>query len=211
MFFFERLVDSILYRGLRAFDQVVALIYSYLPIAILRRYRASKGRPTADVLKRVADKELGGRVAEAVVSLTRLTLVLDGHAESAVEAPSPHFSVEASMLILGLSSFKNDTAAALMRDGAIEAAIENAKLQPAVTRGIPDAAIQFCLGKGSASWNDLDVISGSQQSGSRMELVARSRVPGCRPLRRSPPPIKRAKNSAASHGNGLRCAHCASG
>jgi carbamoyltransferase len=63
------------------------------------------------------------------------------------------------MLILGLSSFKNDTAAAFMRDGAIEAAIENAKLQPAVTRGIPDAAIQFCLGKGSASWNDLDVVA----------------------------------------------------
>jgi hypothetical protein len=38
----------------------VALIYSYLPIAMLRRYRASKGRPTADVLKRVADKELAG-------------------------------------------------------------------------------------------------------------------------------------------------------
>ncbi len=63
------------------------------------------------------------------------------------------------MLILGLSSFKNDTAAALVRDGAIEAAIENAKLQPAVTRGIPDAAIQFCLGKGRASWNDLDVVA----------------------------------------------------
>ncbi len=63
------------------------------------------------------------------------------------------------MLILGLSSFKNDTAAALVRDGAIEAAIENAKLQPAITRGIPDAAIQFCLGKGSVSWNDLDVVA----------------------------------------------------
>jgi carbamoyltransferase len=63
------------------------------------------------------------------------------------------------MLILGLSSFKNDTAAALTRGGAIEAAIENAKMQPAVTRGIPDAAIQFCLEKGNAAWNDLDVIA----------------------------------------------------
>jgi carbamoyltransferase len=63
------------------------------------------------------------------------------------------------MLILGLSSFKNDTAAALLRDGAIDAAIENAKLQPAVTRGIPDAAIQFCLEKGSASWNDIDIVA----------------------------------------------------
>ena len=63
------------------------------------------------------------------------------------------------MLILGLSSFKNDTAAALVRDGAIEAAIENHKLQPAAVRGIPEAAIEFCLGKGSASWNDLDVVA----------------------------------------------------
>jgi carbamoyltransferase len=63
------------------------------------------------------------------------------------------------MLILGLSSFKNDTAAALTRDGSIESAIENAKLQPAQTRGIPDAAIQFCLGKGNVAWNDLDVIA----------------------------------------------------
>jgi carbamoyltransferase len=63
------------------------------------------------------------------------------------------------MLILGLSSFKNDTAAALMRDGVIEAAIENAKLQPAATRGIPEAAIEFCLKQGSASWKDLDLIA----------------------------------------------------
>ena len=63
------------------------------------------------------------------------------------------------MLILGLSSFKNDTAAALMRDGSIEAAIENAKLQPALTRGIPEAAIQFCLEKGSVAWTDLDVVA----------------------------------------------------
>ena len=62
------------------------------------------------------------------------------------------------MLILGLSSFKNDTAAALTREGAVEAAIENAKLQPAVTRGIPETAIDFCLKQGRAAWSDLDVI-----------------------------------------------------
>ncbi len=51
---------SIVYRGLRTFDQGVALIYSYLPIGILRKYRASKGRATADALapKRAAEKEL---------------------------------------------------------------------------------------------------------------------------------------------------------
>jgi carbamoyltransferase len=63
------------------------------------------------------------------------------------------------MLILGLSSFKNDTAAALLRDGVVEAAIENAKLQPSATRGIPEAAIEFCLQQGSASWKDLDLVA----------------------------------------------------
>jgi hypothetical protein len=60
MFFFERLVDRIAYRGLRIFDQGVALIYSYLPIGILRKYRASKGRATADALepRHAAEKEL---------------------------------------------------------------------------------------------------------------------------------------------------------
>ena len=79
------------------------------------------------------------------------------------------------MLILGLSSFKNDTAAALMRDGAIEAAIENAKLQPAISRGIPDAAIQFCLGKGNVSWNDLDVIAVASKAGTGWGRRALSR------------------------------------
>jgi len=63
------------------------------------------------------------------------------------------------MLILGLSSFKNDTAAALMRDGVILAAIENSKLQPSLTRGLPEAAIQFCLERGGISVNDLDIIA----------------------------------------------------
>jgi carbamoyltransferase len=63
------------------------------------------------------------------------------------------------MLILGLSSFKNDTAAALLRDGGVEAAIENAKLQPALPRGLPEAAIEFCLKQGSASWKDLDLVA----------------------------------------------------
>lgn len=64
------------------------------------------------------------------------------------------------MLILGLSSFfKNDTAAALVRDGGIEAALENYKLQPNVPRGIPEAAIQYCLTKGGVTWSDINVIA----------------------------------------------------
>jgi carbamoyltransferase len=79
------------------------------------------------------------------------------------------------MLILGISSFKNDIAAALVRDGAIEAAMENAKLQPSVTRGIPDAAIQFCLEKGSAAWKDLDVIAVASKAGRGWSRRALSR------------------------------------
>lgn len=64
------------------------------------------------------------------------------------------------MLILGLSSlFKNDTAAVLVRDGAIEAAIENHKLQLSAPRGIPEAAIQYCLSKGGVTWRGIDVVA----------------------------------------------------
>jgi len=63
------------------------------------------------------------------------------------------------MLILGLSSFEHDTAAALLREGTIEGAFENQKLQPALGRGIPEAAIQFCLEKANVSWNDLDLVA----------------------------------------------------
>lgn len=64
------------------------------------------------------------------------------------------------MLILGLSSLsKRDNAAVLVRDGAVEAAIENHKLQPGAPRGIPDTAIRYCLSKGGATWSDLDVVA----------------------------------------------------
>ena len=64
------------------------------------------------------------------------------------------------MLILGLSSlFKNGTAATLVRDGAVDSALENYKLQPNVTRGIPEAAIQNCLWKGGVTWSDIDVVA----------------------------------------------------
>jgi len=64
------------------------------------------------------------------------------------------------MLILGLSSlFKGDTAAALVRDGVVEAAIENYKLDPGSRRGIPDAAVQYCLSRVGASWSDLDALA----------------------------------------------------
>lgn len=64
------------------------------------------------------------------------------------------------MLLLGLSSlFKNETAAALVRDGAVDAAIENYKLQPTVSRGIPEAAIEYCMSRGELTWSDIDLVA----------------------------------------------------
>jgi carbamoyltransferase len=63
------------------------------------------------------------------------------------------------MLVLGVSSFKNDSAAALLRDGVIEAAIENEKLQPSASRCVPEAAIKFCLEKARRSSSSMDVVA----------------------------------------------------
>jgi predicted NodU family carbamoyl transferase len=46
------------------------------------------------------------------------------------------------MLILGLSSFKHDTAAALFEDGIIKAAIEEEKLIRSRSTGLPVNAIR---------------------------------------------------------------------
>ena len=76
------------------------------------------------------------------------------------------------MLILGLSSFKNDTAAALMRDGTMEAAIENAKLQPAVTRGIPEAEARGLLLHAFLEDAVAEIANTDQRELVRTELLA---------------------------------------
>src|ERR1700730_15853627 len=63
------------------------------------------------------------------------------------------------MLILGLSSFKHDTAAAVLEDGIIKAAIEEDKLTRSRSTGLPENAIRFCLESAGASWRDLDRIA----------------------------------------------------
>jgi carbamoyltransferase len=63
------------------------------------------------------------------------------------------------MLILGLSSFKHDTAAALFEDGVIKAAVENDKLARSQTSGVPEDAVRFCLEKTGARWKDLDAVA----------------------------------------------------
>jgi len=51
------------------------------------------------------------------------------------------FKVPSTMLILGLSSFKRNPAAVILRDGVVVAGIENDKLARAATSGIPELAI----------------------------------------------------------------------
>jgi predicted NodU family carbamoyl transferase len=63
------------------------------------------------------------------------------------------------MRILGLSSFRHDSSAALLEDGKIIAAVEDAKLSRFPARGLPESAIKFCLAKAGATWHDLDAIA----------------------------------------------------
>jgi carbamoyltransferase len=64
------------------------------------------------------------------------------------------------MRILGLSSFTHDTSAALLENGVIRAAVEEGKLSRSkTTRGLPEAAIEFCLKQGAIQWKDLDHVA----------------------------------------------------
>ncbi len=63
------------------------------------------------------------------------------------------------MLILGLSPFEHDPAAVLVKDGVVEAAIEERKLVRFPSHGLPYAAIQHCFTKAGVDWTDLDFIA----------------------------------------------------
>jgi carbamoyltransferase len=71
------------------------------------------------------------------------------------------------MYILGISAMSHDSAAALLDDAGIVAAIEEGKLARTRTiGGIPRAAIQFCLERAGISWSDVAHIAvASQPSG----------------------------------------------
>lgn len=84
------------------------------------------------------------------------------------------------MRILGLSPFTHDTAAALIEDGVVRASVEEGKLSRArSTRGLPSAAIEFCLKQGKTTWDELDyvVVAGSAVSESKPGGSAGSPVP----------------------------------
>jgi len=68
-------------------------------------------------------------------------------------------NVKNNMQILGLSSFRHDTAAAILEEGVVKAAIENDKLVRAQTRGVPTAAIQSCFESAGAEWNSVDLVA----------------------------------------------------
>jgi carbamoyltransferase len=63
------------------------------------------------------------------------------------------------VLILGLSSLVKNDATALMRDGQLEAAIEDYKIQPTTAGGIAEAAIECCLAQAGAKWGDIDAVA----------------------------------------------------
>ena len=64
------------------------------------------------------------------------------------------------MRILGLSSFGHDTSAALLEDGVIRAVIEESKLsRQKNARGLPAAAMKFCLSKAGAGWESVDCVA----------------------------------------------------
>jgi carbamoyltransferase len=72
------------------------------------------------------------------------------------------------MYILGISAMSHDSAAALLDDSGIVAAIEEGKLTRTRTiGGIPRAAIQFCLERAGIAWSEVaQVAVASQPSGS---------------------------------------------
>src|SRR5271156_1693272 len=68
------------------------------------------------------------------------------------------------MYILGISAMSHDSAAALLDDAGIVAAIEEGKLARTRTiGGIPRAAIQFCLERAGITWRDLAKIAVASQ------------------------------------------------
>jgi carbamoyltransferase len=63
------------------------------------------------------------------------------------------------MLILGLSPFRHHSSAAVLQDGVIRAAIENAKLTRSSSGGLPNPAMSFCLQSAGISWAGLGSIA----------------------------------------------------
>jgi carbamoyltransferase len=85
------------------------------------------------------------------------------------------------MYVLGISGFAHDSAAALLGDQGIVAAIEESKLSGnSASIGIPREAVYFCLKQAGIRWEDLDcvaVASRPLQAWARESWLRASRAP----------------------------------
>ena len=64
------------------------------------------------------------------------------------------------MSILGISGLAHDSAAALLGDDGIVAAIEESKLvRRRATTGIPREAIRYCMERGGNGWRDVECVA----------------------------------------------------
>lgn len=70
------------------------------------------------------------------------------------------------MNILGINCFSHDTAAALVRDGAPVAFIEEERFnREKHTKAFPDSAVEFCLRTGGISIGDVEVVAFAHRAG----------------------------------------------
>jgi carbamoyltransferase len=68
--------------------------------------------------------------------------------------------------ILGINCFSHDTAAALVRDGEPVAIAEEERFnRDKHTKAFPDSAIEFCLGTGGISIDEVDVVAFAHKAG----------------------------------------------
>jgi carbamoyltransferase len=78
-----------------------------------------------------------------------------------------------NMYILGISSMSHDSAAALLGDSGIVAAIEEGKLaRTRMIGGVPRAAIQFCLERAGIAWRDVQHLAVAGQPSESPEGLA---------------------------------------
>lgn len=82
------------------------------------------------------------------------------------------------MNILGLSALGRDPAAALLRDGKVVTAIEEAKLvRTHSIEGLPDAAIRSCLDHSQLDWKDLECVTVATRPSSKWRRQLSFRAP----------------------------------
>jgi carbamoyltransferase len=82
------------------------------------------------------------------------------------------------MYILGISAMSHDSAAALLGDAGIIAAIEEGKLTRNRTiGGVPRAAIQFCFERAGITWRDVTHIAVASRPSRASQRQTGSRVP----------------------------------